>query len=248
MSVGVFAGILHAYKVIGTAGRCVLDVIVPRGCAGCDVPDTVLCERCRGLFRHCRRFPCEETTVGFWYACGRYEGRARHAILAWKDHGDEQCDNPFADAMADMIMRCDLLNGRDDVLIVPAPSSKRSLHERGRAHMSSLSKQVAIRIRSNGGNVHAKNVLLVRDMRTKSVQTANARQRASRVAGHIAVRDDADLAGAPVLLIDDIVTTGATMRQCVAALQHVGAEVLSMCALAYTPSAESITTPQTRIP
>lgn len=235
----------RGHALIRAAGRSALDMMLPRGCAGCDCPDAVLCERCGDLFRRYQRFPCEESAAGFWYACGRYEGCVRQAILSWKDHGDEQCDAPFADAITRMIARFDLLQGRNGVAIVPAPSSNHSLHERGRAHMEALSRQVAVRIRSNGGNAYASNALQVRDTRIKSVQTANARQRASRVAGRIAVRDGVDLSGVPVLLIDDIVTTGATMRQCLAALRHAGAEVLSVCALSYTPSNTSITTPQT---
>ena len=34
-----------------------------------------------------------------WFACGWYRGTVRKAVLAWKDHGDEECDRAFADAI-----------------------------------------------------------------------------------------------------------------------------------------------------
>ena len=72
------------------------DVLLPRGCAGCDMPDAVLCDDCRASGGGFMSFAMPGTVSGRAIACGAYRGPLRRAILRWKDHGDEECDGPFA--------------------------------------------------------------------------------------------------------------------------------------------------------
>ena len=76
----------------------VVNLLFPRGCAGCDKPDEVLCEACRALFSQPTAQSFDGVAMQRWFACGWYRGTVRRAVLAWKDHGDEECDRAFADA------------------------------------------------------------------------------------------------------------------------------------------------------
>ena len=67
------------------------------------------------------------------------------------------------------------------------------------------------------------------------MQAGGAAQRAARIGGNIIVGDPRLCRGGTVVPIDDIVTTGATMRQCVAALDAAGARVLTALSLARVP-------------
>ena len=80
------------------------DALFPRGCAGCDRPDEVLCGDCRSLFANWRNRELvsgQETqgAVHTWSA-STYQGVVRHAILAWKDHDDTELDTIFGEVMA----------------------------------------------------------------------------------------------------------------------------------------------------
>lgn len=69
------------------------DVLLPRGCAGCDMPDAVLCDDCRasgGGFMVVRY--AWATVSGRAIGLRRISRPLRRAILRWKDHGDEECD------------------------------------------------------------------------------------------------------------------------------------------------------------
>lgn len=77
----------------------VVNLLFPRGCAGCDKPDEVLCEACRALFSQPTAQSFDGVAMQRWFACGWYRGTVRRAVLAWKDHGDEECDRAFADAI-----------------------------------------------------------------------------------------------------------------------------------------------------
>lgn len=224
-------------------GAHVMNLLFPRGCAGCDKPDDVLCDVCRALF-DCRvSQPLERTWMGRWFACGWYRGAARQAILSWKDHGDEECDRPFADALCSLAEYTGVVGGLgkdmpcDRVLIVPAPSSRASMRQRGRRHMMPLSQCLASYLRDRTGiHVHACAALESKVVTGKSVETKGTAQRSQRLKGRITVRSGISLRGAAVILVDDIVTSGTTMRRCVDALVSQGALVLTVLALAYTPA------------
>ena len=75
-------------------------------------------------------------------------------------------------------------------------------------------------------------VLTMHDIRGKSVGAGGRSERASRVSGRIVVRDASSVAGHPILVIDDIVTTGSTIRQCARALTLAGGIPLTCLTLA----------------
>lgn len=75
----------------------------------------------------------------------------------------------------------------------------------------------------------------------KSVETKGTEQRAQRLKGHVMVRPGVTLQNKAVILVDDIVTSGATMRRCVNALTSQGALVITVLALAHTPAGRPLT-------
>lgn len=64
------------------------------------------------------------------------------------------------------------------------------------------------------------------------MQQVSSAQRARRITGHVTVKRDLIDHGDVVLLIDDIVTTGATVRQCVQTFQQAGTKVVGVLVLA----------------
>ena len=237
---------------------------MPRGCSGCSAPDDVLCPQCAALFSgvHGRALP--SVALGQAYACAQYSGRVRHAIVSWKDHGDCECDGVFAAALVeltDKIHLTDALDGRP-LLIVPAPSSRRSIRRRGRWHMRDLARCYASLLRSRGVDARVGRVLSMPSVRSKAVEDSARQQRSSRASGVQVVRpevlrgvggvdaatscsmtgvqDSETLRGVGVVLLDDIVTTGATMRSCVRALRDAGADVVTCLALAQVDASSPI--------
>lgn len=136
----------------------VVNLLFPRGCAGCDKPDEVLCEACRALFSQPTAQSFDGVAMQRWFACGWYHGTVRRAVLAWKDHGDEECDRAFADAICALAKASGVIDFvRDrhgschDVVVVPAPSSPASIRRRGRKHMMPIAKHLAGFLREETG-------------------------------------------------------------------------------------------------
>lgn len=232
-------------------------VVLPRGCAGCGEPDSVLCADCRALFTvwPSRQFP---GLPGGTLACARYSGRARSAVLAWKDHDDRECDTVFARYLAfavDMMLGrlgasdapCD--SGADSgsvggrrVTLVPVPSSGRSVRARGRPHMTVLSHAVCrLLCEEYGYDVVIADVLTVARHGGRSVSLSSAQQRHDRMSDRFRIRGRLhdggcrDAGAGTVILLDDIITTGSTLRGCADVLAAAGIHVSAAIALADTP-------------
>ena len=208
-------------------------VLLPRGCCACSAPDEVLCPRCTSLFSGTHPLALPGSRRGCGYACARYTPLVRHAILGWKDHDDQECDGVFARALADLCSRIHLVDelaGRP-LMVVPAPSTAKSIRRRGRWHMHRLAVVCASLLRTQGLDAHVGTVLKMRGVRGKAVEQSLRGQRSGR-AGGVSLDHPEVVHGMCVVVLDDIVTTGATMRSCVRVLLAADADVITCLALA----------------
>ncbi|MFR4785772.1 MAG: ComF family protein [Bifidobacterium adolescentis] len=120
------------------------------------------------------------------------------------------------------------VRSRDTILVVPASSSIASMRQRGRRHMMPLAKRLSAFLRCRTGfRVQVCDALTNKGIKGKSVETKGTEQRAQRLKGHVMVRPGVTLQNKAVILVDDIVTSGATMRRCVDALTSQGALVIT---------------------
>lgn len=208
---------------IVAVGRALADVLLPVQCPGCGAWDTRLCERCAQLAR------CPDTLdwqvldgegeVGdlpLW-SLGTYEGALRHLVLAAKHrpHVDllaflEECGVSLGTALA----QSPLLRG-ERIWVVPAPSGWRRRH-RGQLVAPALARGVARGIARSDGGTGAGPVAVVDALRLRpgsGTQSArSAGQRRSGRAGSMRCVV-APPARTCVVLVDDVVTTGATVRE-----------------------------------
>ncbi|WP_148401567.1 ComF family protein [Bifidobacterium gallicum] len=229
---------------MAATGVLLRDLMAPRGCAGCDMPDEILCKACTQAFSHTVELDMPGTLAGYGAAAAPYHGVVRQAILQWKDHGDQECDMPLAYVMVRLVDTL-RLHGLvqyaqcQQLLVVPAPSSPSSVHARGRRHLEPLAMCVSDHLQRHGVTSQYARALTMRRQRRKAVQTASAASRIDRLAGAIRFDPAAISALEPrktmAVIIDDIITTGATMRQCVQTLDDAGIPVLTTLALARTP-------------
>lgn len=194
-----------------------LDLVLPRDCAGCRAPGRTLCQACiaaLGPPRPHRPTPCPEGLPPL-VAAASYDGAVRAALLAHKERGRLGLARPLGTALAAAVRE---LGPPPRVLLVPVPSSPAAVRERGQDHARRLARAAA-----RGVPGATARPLLMPGRALADQSGLSAAGRAANLAGAMRVRRS--VRGLPVVVVDDVVTTGATLAEAARALQVAGAEV-----------------------
>jgi len=146
---------------------------------------------------------------------GLYEGRLRQAVHRFKYRGEFSLDRSLGHLLASVLESSDA-DFRPDLLI-PVPLHLNRLRERGYNQSLLLARVLGRRWR-----IPVCSRLLVRVLPTPPQQGLRAAERRRNIKG--AFRVNASLKGEKVLLIDDVMTTGATARECSGTLLSAGAK------------------------
>lgn len=204
------------------------DLLLPRTCAGCGMPGAVLCPSCAALLARPRSATPRRFPDGFppTAAAGAYAGPVRPALIAFKERGRAELAVPLgaalALAVAAVVTAAALPDPTPPVLLVPVPSTPSAVRARGRDHVRELTRRAEVELRSVGLDARATRLLRRRGRGRDSAGLSVAARRANLV-GSFAVdpRPGAVLRGSLVVVVDDVVTSGATLTEAAGALAGV---------------------------
>ncbi len=237
--------------------RLLLDWIVPSTCAGCGAERTEVggsgaCRRCWESIREldpgsacpgcalpsaggrCRDCGTDPPPISRAAAFGEYDGTLKKLIGAYKFHGFDLLSAPFADRLARLALSQGL--EQDAPAVVGVPSTRARNRERGFDPGVLLARETARRL-------GLRTLPALRRLRPSPPQSRLSRpERAVNVAG--VFEGAASAAGRPVLLVDDIVTTGATAFAAARALRRAGAPRVHLLVLARTFAPDGPTAPE----
>lgn len=212
-----------------------VDIAAPRVCAGCRRPGASLCGECEdqliGVPRLHRPTPAPSAWLPVHVVSG-YAGTTRVVITAWKERGRRDVAPVLARALAVAIaaaMRGDEPTGAQTV-IVPIPSSRAAVRRRGEDAWGRVVRTSVDLLRAQGASVRIDHLLQhVRQPRDQSGLTALERRRNLDGALTCVRRPTG-----PVIVVDDIVTTGSTLAAAAQALTAAGARHPCGAAIAAT--------------
>jgi ComF family protein len=161
---------------------------------------------------------CRKRRPGFDYArsAARYEDALREALHAFKFRGRRALAAPLGDLLAEAV-EGRLPHGDPD-LLVPVPLHPRRERERGFNQAALLARRVG---RAWGCRVGDR--VLARAVATPSQTELDAPARRANVRGAFRLRRPELIVGRHVVLVDDILTTGATLSECARCLREGGA-------------------------
>jgi ComF family protein len=242
-------------SLVRRAGWAVLDALLPPQCLTCDRPVDAdglfcadcfratgfvtepLCAGCGVPFSHAmqggeaRLCPGCRTHPPPWRrarAALRYDAQAKRLVLPLK-HADRP---DLAAALAPLMARAGAALLREAELIVPVPLHRHRLFAR-RYNQAAL---LALRL-AGLSKVPAMPDALRRVRRTVALGDLSAEARAAVVARAFAVRPArrSAVAGRRVLLVDDVMTSGATAASCTEALLAAGAAGVDVLVAARVP-------------
>lgn len=153
------------------------------------------------------------------FCYGSYEGTLRKLIHLFKYSGVRRLAQPLAALLADALPR-----DRQFDLVTAVPLHWRRRWQRGYNQAELLGRAIA---RARG--IPSANVLR-RVAATRAQAGLSNAQRRENVAG--AFRARRRVAGLRILIVDDVMTTGATLGACARALKKAGAKSVSVLSLA----------------
>jgi competence protein ComFC len=246
-SVGVPGRPRRGWGWLAEVSDALVSVVFPSGCRICErvltsasrVPicqeclssfeqvPSVICEVCGrplpGLARQegepvlCPA--CQDRTYAFDRASSFavYEGAVVRAILLLKFEQIEPLGAWFSERLAEMANADTTLLSAD--VVVPVPLHREREKERGYNQAALLSKPLAKRLR-----LPHKGVLLMRTRARPDKQVLSLEERWESLRGAFATRPGSQVDNLRVLLVDDVLTTGATLDACARALREAGAK------------------------
>ena len=230
-----------AERTARAARRAVLDawaVLLPTACSGCGVPDSALCAACRARLAPAVRVT-ERGGLRVWAGLD-YAGVPRRVIASFKDGGRTDAAAALAPPLLAAVVaalaavqphgavepRGTLEPGRGrhpdaGIHLVTIPSSRRAWRARGFLPVDLLLRRAGLA---------PSRVLATRE--TADQVGLDRAARARNRDGSLRARRP--LTGVRCLLVDDIVTTGATILEARRAILAAGGEVVGVAALAET--------------
>lgn len=211
-----------------------LDLLLPQRCAGCGLTGGQLCAACgAALTGPARLRPPRPAPPGLpppW-AVALYAGAVRQLIVAHKEHGRAGLARPLGAALARAVLAAAGGAG-STTLLVPVPSSRASVRRRGADPTLRIALAAAREAGRLGVPAHCVRAL-AHTRRVADQAGLDAERRTANLAGALTARRD--LRGARVVVVDDVITTGATVTEATRALRAAGAEVTAAAVVAATP-------------
>ncbi len=209
----------QARAVILDALRDARALLFPVDCAGCGAHDRVLCPEC---LDHLAPSISRHATPGGRevHSALRYEGVVRSALLSFKEEGRTTLARALGAPLAAAV---EVARGGGQTTVVPVPTSRRSYRRRGFDPVRVLLRATHIphlaALKSRPG--------------ARAQKSLGLSERAHNVLGTLAPRYR--LEGYEVVLVDDVVTSGATLEEAARAVESAGGRVVGAATVAFTP-------------
>ncbi|MFI7282203.1 ComF family protein [Micromonospora chersina] len=213
------------------------DLVLPSGCAGCAGRAPALrqgfCPRCVGELESLRPAPTrpDPTPPGLppCVALGPYGGALREGLLAYKERGRHGLARPLGALLAEVVAVA--VGPPRAVTLVAVPDTARAARARYGDHLDRLARHAADRLRAAGWPVRVLRPLRALPRPDSVALDSAGRAAAAEAAFRLRRAGGADGA---VVLLDDIVTTGATLAAVSRVLRDAGMTPNAAAVLAAT--------------
>lgn len=218
-----------------TLGRYLLDLIFPQFCVGCKKEGIAACNDCLNSIHKtdAQKCPFCETDTPAGITCEKHKNSAltgcfsfgyyhdpvlRETLHKFKYNFNEKIGAALAEKLAVHVLAHHTIFPQDAV-IVPAPLTPRRLRERGFNQSFIFAKRISEIL----SFALADNVL-VRVKNTLPQARLSGNARIKNMANVFAIRNPEQIKNKNIILVDDVLTTGATLESAATTLASSGAE------------------------
>lgn len=209
-------------------GLDLLALVWPTACVGCGAADRDCCTECLAQMR--APSPLRRPDLGVpCFARAAYDGPLRGALIAYKHGGRFGFARELGLQLRPaLVAALGCATGPGPPILVSAPSRAARVRARGFRHVD-----VLVRRALRGQRISVERVTALRARRGRRGQVGLSPAERSQNAQLITVRRSASAAlrGREIVVVDDVVTTGATLLAARAVLETAGARVVGFAVL-----------------
>lgn len=212
--------------------KTILDIIFPLFCVNCSKKGSSLCESC--LYK--AHFN-EKEVPNFIYPI--YDFRdpiIRKAIWALKYKNKKDVASIFAESLYGNIIEelsdLEKLENFTDPILIPVPISKTRLKERGYNQTLILAKAL-VELDKNQSFKLEENILVKIKETAHQARLKNKKERLENLLGTFEVKNIEKIKNKNIILLDDVVTTGATITEARKILRKAGAKKIIAFSIAH---------------
>lgn len=224
-----------------------VDLLLGASCLGCARPGRLLCPACRESLPR-GGHPASPTPrpagLAPSYAAAAYDGLVRDLVVGLKEHRLLSLVAPLGGLLADAVLAAGVTVGPatgagGTLVLVPVPSRPASTRARGHEPTRAVTERAARLLRAGGSDVVVARLLRSRPGVVDQAGL-DAEARAANLAGSMCCpapglgRLARRCPRARVVICDDVLTTGATLREAQRALEAPGLAVAAVAVVAAT--------------
>jgi len=207
-------------------------LVFPRVCVMCERYPEDVCQQCNQEWSsppHFIRFADVPTT-----SVVSYSSQVSSVVLKAKEDRNRYARQLIAQTLYKAV---DLIAKRDPhqpLLLVPIPSSRQAIRQRGESFLHPILENV-IDIASNNSKNWIWTEILIHTKRVRDQAGLNSRERSQNLRGVFTVKNGVSVAR-PIVVVDDVITTGSTLKNAILALNERKMTVLgaaTACASAH---------------
>ena len=223
--------------------KSILNLFFPKICAGCELllleSENIICTECRhsAPLTNFHNYSNNEAFLKFYgrleieYASAllyfQKKGIVQELIHKLKYKGQQEIGETIGYWYAEELKNVEILKSID--YIIPVPIHKKRLKQRGYNQVATFGDAL-----SKSLNIPVLNLILVRDKYTKSQTKKNILGRNEVVDQIFSISSTTDYQNKHFLLIDDVITTGATLESCGREVLKIPGAKLSIVCIAMT--------------
>lgn len=210
-----------------------LSLIFPERCIGCNKQGSAICAICERTITTKAKALSGTTAVLFDY----HHPLIKKAIWALKYERRVALGRYFGNALYREFFK-QLTKGNklanEEIILLPIPAGKKAIAMRGYNHATVIANTIAKYGRADGMNILVGNdILYKKKENTQQVKMREKGKREQNVLGIFGVHHKELIRGKTIILIDDVITTGATINEAKRAVKEHGPKRILAIAVAH---------------
>ena len=209
----------------------ILELIFPKRCVECHKPGEFVCFDCVSRISKIFTFTCQKCgkitqsgqycsscrgsieLTGVMVACDYNSGPTKEIIHHLKYSGFVDLSEILGELLVERIKK----SNKRNFVVVPVPMDSKKEVERGFNQSELIARYISKKLGFKGG------LALLKTKKTKPQMKLKRRERLKNLKGVFVCDDKKLVAGKNILLVDDVMTTGATLDECAKVLRKAGA-------------------------